>query len=85
MPPNPTLTDRPVALTGHDLYLFREGTHSRLYEKLGAHVTGDGTQFAVWAPNAAQVSVIRIDLNAGTCDALVDDAEIARRDRKSVV
>src|SRR5215213_8657659 len=62
MPPNPTLTDRPVALTGHDLYLFREGTHSRLYEKLGAHAAGpnagDGTQFAVWAPNAAQVSVI---------------------------
>ena len=36
----PTLSqplDRPVALTGHDLYLFREGTHTRLYEKLGAH------------------------------------------------
>jgi 1,4-alpha-glucan branching enzyme len=45
-------------LTGHDLYLFREGTHSRLYEKLGAHVEPDGTQFAVWAPNAAQVSVV---------------------------
>ena len=57
MPP-PTVTDRPVSLTGHDQYLFREGTHSRLYEKLGAHVFGDGTQFAVWAPNAAQVSVI---------------------------
>jgi len=54
----PTVTDRPLSLTGHDLYLFREGTHSRLYEKLGAHVLGDGTQFAVWAPNAAQVSVI---------------------------
>jgi 1,4-alpha-glucan branching enzyme len=57
----PTLSqplDRPVALTGHDLYLFREGTHTRLYDKLGAHVLGDGTQFAVWAPNAAQVAVI---------------------------
>jgi 1,4-alpha-glucan branching enzyme len=52
------VTDRPVTLTGHDLYLFREGTHSRLYEKLGAHVEPDGTQFAVWAPNAAQVSVV---------------------------
>jgi len=56
------VTDRPIALTGHDLYLFREGTHSRLYEKLGAHPLGkeqgDGTQFAVWAPNAAQVAVI---------------------------
>jgi 1,4-alpha-glucan branching enzyme len=54
----PTVTERPVSMTGHDLYLFREGTHSRLYEKLGAHVLADGTQFAVWAPNAAQVSVI---------------------------
>src|SRR5512145_2424982 len=54
----PTIAERPIALTGHDLYLFREGTHSRLYEKLGAHVLGDGTQFAVWAPNAAEVSVI---------------------------
>jgi 1,4-alpha-glucan branching enzyme len=45
-------------MTGHDLYLFREGTHSRLYEKLGAHVFGDGTQFAVWAPNAASVAVV---------------------------
>ena len=54
----PTVIDRPIALTGHDLYLFREGTHTRLYEKLGAHVLGDGTQFAVWAPNAAQVAVI---------------------------
>src|SRR5262245_22860217 len=59
----PTVTDRtkgltPNALTSHDQYLFREGTHSRLYEKLGAHVLGDGTQVAVWAPNAAQVSVV---------------------------
>jgi len=54
----PTLAERPIALTGHDLYLFREGTHTRLYDKLGAHLLGDGTQFAVWAPNAAQVSVI---------------------------
>jgi 1,4-alpha-glucan branching enzyme len=54
----PTVLDRPDSLTGHDVYLFREGTHSRLYEKLGAHVLGDGTQFAVWAPNAAQVSVL---------------------------
>jgi len=54
----PAVTDRPVSLTGHDLYLFREGTHSRLYDKLGAHLLGDGTQFAVWAPNAAQAAVI---------------------------
>lgn len=41
-----------------DLYLFREGTHTRLYEKLGAHVEEEGTRFAVWAPNAAAVRVM---------------------------
>ncbi len=49
-------------LTDDDLHLFNEGCHFRLYEKLGAHhltVDGvDGTYFAVWAPNARQVSVI---------------------------
>jgi len=49
-------------LTEHDIYLFKEGTHFRLYEKLGSHpmtVDGqEGTLFAVWAPNARQVSVI---------------------------
>src|ERR1041385_3669601 len=51
-------TERTLALTGHDQYLFREGTHSRLYEKLGAHYTGDATHFAVWAPNAGSVAVV---------------------------
>jgi 1,4-alpha-glucan branching enzyme len=45
-----------------DVYLFKQGTHGRLYDKLGAHpanVDGvDGTLFAVWAPNAERVSVI---------------------------
>ncbi|MFP3897838.1 MAG: 1,4-alpha-glucan branching protein GlgB [Dehalococcoidia bacterium] len=45
-----------------DLYLFNEGSHYRLYEKLGAHpMVVDGTEgiyFAVWAPSAKQVSVI---------------------------
>ena len=45
-----------------DSYLFREGRHYRLYEKLGAHETdfgrGKGTYFALWAPNASQVSVM---------------------------
>jgi 1,4-alpha-glucan branching enzyme len=49
-------------LTDHDIYLFNEGTHYRLYEKLGAHLmTRDGvagTYFAVWAPDAEQVFVI---------------------------
>ncbi len=47
-----------IALSGHDLYLYREGTHSRLYEKLGAHLVEGATEFAVWAPNAASVSVV---------------------------
>jgi 1,4-alpha-glucan branching enzyme len=45
-----------------DLYLAGEGTHHRLYEKLGAHLrTMDGVtgvSFAVWAPGAKRVSVI---------------------------
>jgi 1,4-alpha-glucan branching enzyme len=48
-------------LTDHDIYLFKQGNHFRLYDKLGAHlVERDGVQgvaFAVWAPNAAMVSV----------------------------
>lgn len=50
------------ALTPQDLYLFNEGSHLRLYEKLGSHpATRDGRagyQFAVWAPNADYVSVV---------------------------
>jgi 1,4-alpha-glucan branching enzyme len=49
-------------ITSDDLYLFNEGSHFRLYDKLGAHPMQsegrDGTYFAVWAPNAEQVSVI---------------------------
>jgi 1,4-alpha-glucan branching enzyme len=45
-----------------DLYLFNEGSHFRLYEKLGSHpmtVGGrQGTYFAVWAPDAERVSVV---------------------------
>ncbi|HKA44700.1 MAG TPA: 1,4-alpha-glucan branching protein GlgB [Burkholderiales bacterium] len=46
----------------YDAYLFKQGSHTRLHERLGAHLTraGDsrGAQFSVWAPNAAAVSVI---------------------------
>ncbi len=51
--------------TAEDLYLFNEGTHTRLYRFLGAHPApgGDGTRFALWAPNAVAVSVIG-DFNA---------------------
>jgi 1,4-alpha-glucan branching enzyme len=47
-------------ITANDLYLFNEGSHNRLYQRLGAHPLDDdaGTHFAVWAPNAATVSVI---------------------------
>src|SRR6185436_8912993 len=48
-------------LSDHDLYLFNEGSHIRLYERLGAHtrtIDGtEGTNFAVWAPDAKRVSV----------------------------
>jgi 1,4-alpha-glucan branching enzyme len=54
----PKVADRPAQFSGHDRYLFREGTHSRLYEKLGAHPSGEATDFAVWAPNAGSVSVV---------------------------
>jgi 1,4-alpha-glucan branching enzyme len=54
-----------VLLTDQDIYHFREGTYFRAYETLGAHAapatdtgTPAGTRFAVWAPNAAAVSVI---------------------------
>jgi 1,4-alpha-glucan branching enzyme len=49
-------------LSDFDLYLFAEGTHTRAYEKLGAHLSERnghlGVQFAVWAPNAERISVI---------------------------
>src|SRR6476660_4720708 len=44
-----------------DLYLFGEGKHEEIYKKLGAHVAKQGRTrgvgFAVWAPQAASVSV----------------------------
>ena len=49
-------------LTDQDLYLFNEGSHIRLYRKLGAHPLTEngveGTSFAVWAPGARQVNVM---------------------------
>jgi len=45
-----------------DIYLFKQGKHYKLYQKLGAHLVDNkgvkGTYFAVWAPNASHVSVI---------------------------
>jgi 1,4-alpha-glucan branching enzyme len=49
-------------LDNNDLYLFNEGSHFRLYNKLGGHLMiRDGSSsayFAVWAPNAEQVYVM---------------------------
>ena len=49
-------------LSADDLYMFNEGTHYRLYEKLGSHLCRlngvDGAFFAVWAPDAEFVSVV---------------------------
>lgn len=49
-------------ITDHDVYLFKEGSHFNLYNKLGSHIVSqnglEGTYFALWAPNAKQVSVM---------------------------
>lgn len=46
-----------------DIYLFKQGRHTRLYEHFGAHPESlgpdaSGTRFVVWAPNASFVSVV---------------------------
>jgi 1,4-alpha-glucan branching enzyme len=52
---SPLFTDR-------DIYLFKEGNHFNLHDKLGSHLISvgavQGAYFAVWAPNAKRVSVI---------------------------
>ena len=67
MSPDITTTETPVRydvslLTAEDLYLFNEGSHYRIYEKMGAHLVEQqgarGTVFSVWAPNARNVFVI---------------------------
>ncbi|MBC8419843.1 MAG: 1,4-alpha-glucan branching enzyme, partial [Desulfobacterales bacterium] len=49
-------------ITDDDIYLFNEGSHFRLYEKLGSHPVKkgklEGTHFAVWAPDAVEVFVM---------------------------
>jgi 1,4-alpha-glucan branching enzyme len=59
-------------LTGHDIYLFKEGSHYKLYDKLGSHcmnINGKrGVYFAVWAPNARKVSVVS-DFNGWNRDS----------------
>ena len=45
-----------------DDYYIREGSHLRMFDKMGAHPLhhegADGFHFAVWAPNAKRVSVV---------------------------
>jgi len=52
----------PPVLGDLDVWLLGEGTHLRPYEVMGAHqrelLGVSGTAFAVWAPNAARVSVV---------------------------
>ena len=56
--PHPNALAHRSPLTEHDIYLFREGTHTKLYGKLGCRLEADGAHFAVWAPNAEAVAVI---------------------------
>jgi 1,4-alpha-glucan branching enzyme len=52
----------PQLLTDQDLYLFNEGSHYRLYDKMGSHLVTQkgqaGATFSVWAPNARSISVV---------------------------
>lgn len=70
--------------TDYDVHLFRQGNHFKLFDKLGSHVVNEegkeGTYFAVWAPNAAQVSVIG-DFNDWGADAHLLHA---RKDESSI-
>ena len=53
---------KPSAIEDFDLYLFHQGTNFHAYRLLGAHPMKEngkaGVRFAVWAPNAAEVSVV---------------------------
>jgi 1,4-alpha-glucan branching enzyme len=53
-----------------DIHLFREGTHARLYRKLGCQLGNKAARFVVWAPNAESVAVVG-DFNGWRTDAHV--------------
>lgn len=59
---NDTLIDNSTLITDYDIYLYKQGDHTTMYEKLGSHpveIGGKrGARFAVWAPNAEFVSVM---------------------------
>jgi 1,4-alpha-glucan branching enzyme len=66
-PPAPAT--RPESLLSDaDVHLFNEGTHHKLWEKLGSHLVPGGVMFGVWAPNASNVSVVG-DFNSWDVDA----------------
>ncbi len=56
------MAENVTLFSDQDIYLFKQGNHFRLYDKLGSHiVTAGNTQgayFALWAPNAKSVSVV---------------------------
>ena len=57
------MMDAKRSLGDVDIYLFKQGRHTRLYEHFGAHPeslgpNSAGTRFVVWAPNASFVSVV---------------------------
>ena len=59
-------------ITEVDRYLYGEGTHYEIFEKLGAHPRKykgkDGMYFAVWAPHARAVNLVG-DFNGWDIDA----------------
>ena len=61
-PESSTIAASPQLLTEQDLYLFNEGSHYRIYDKMGAHLAShngqNGAIFSVWAPNARTVAVV---------------------------
>jgi 1,4-alpha-glucan branching enzyme len=66
----PELGEPPSLIEEWDVHLFNEGTHHKLWQKLGSHIVPGGVVFGVWAPNAARVSVIG-DFNEWNNDANV--------------
>ncbi len=64
---NPRVIHGFSLITEHDTYLFKEGNHFRLYEKMGSHIVNVdgvwGTFFAVWAPNAEKFRLLETSIS----------------------